>query len=86
MTDSKTYPTLRVRMNHQHTARNGWELKETTVEIDGIECSDRHEPDQLAKVLLVAAGTIYNAGMREVALRNNTAQNVAEFIGGGPHE
>lgn len=64
-TITEQQPAVRVRLNHTHTIKEGWRLSETTVEwcgpIGKLEGTE----------LLAVGATVFNAGVREAALRND---------------
>lgn len=68
-------PTMRMRLQHSHTLKEGWRLSEATVEWSGVG-----DPDEAAieKALL----TSWNLGQREAVLRN--APQSAMTDGGDP--
>lgn len=70
-----TAPTIRVRMNHDFTTRDGWRLKETTVEWEGSAFG--LEPEALTLNLMEFGAAVYNAGMREANLRNDASRDAA---------
>lgn len=59
----RTEPTIRIRINHAHTLKEGWRLSETTVEWTGPGT-----PDEAA--IQDALLTAQHLGQREAALRN----------------
>lgn len=59
-------PTIRLRINHSHTLKEGWRLSETTVEWSGPG-----KPDEAA--ITDALLTANHLGQREAALRNAPA-------------
>lgn len=68
-------PTIRVRMNHDFTVKDGWRLKETTVEWEGdITAFTRTG----ITALMVASTDVYNAGMRVVAEREAARSTAIE--------
>ena len=47
MNDAATQPTIRIRIQHSHTLKEGWRLSETTVEYTGPADSVDHHRIEL---------------------------------------
>lgn len=70
MSETKTEPTTRVRLQHVHTLKDGWRLSETTVEWSGPGAV----PWGLVKEELSNAHT---AGLDEAQERNQADREAA---------
>jgi len=81
---TRTEPTIRVRMNHDFTVKDGWRLKETTVEWEGSVFG--LDPETLAMNLMEFSGAVYNAGMRVVAEREAARLNAIEAFEQGMND
>lgn len=64
MSATTTEATIRVRINHAHTLKDGWRLTETTVEWNGGLPVDW---DDVAEAMRVA----YANGVAEAEMRND---------------
>ncbi len=67
-------PSIRVRISHSHTLRDGWRCDSTTVEYDGP--IDQYDEDAMQARLSAA----YHMAFREANLRN--APQPPEIDGG----